>query len=507
MKKPKPKQFPALEAELWPLDKIIEYPNNPRTHPQDQIELLARLLKRGIDQPIVVDEDGIILKGHGRKMAAALAGFTEFPVVQRFGLSESEKRAERMSDNVVALMSGWSSELLRTELGQLQTEGYNLPMVGFTDKQLAALGFAPATPRHPDEVVEPPKKPVVQVGDLWVLGQHRILCGDSTDKASWRMLMAPGETASMVWTDPPYGVSYEARSGDFAVIEGDTKRRDDLYKMLVAAFKSMVHVTSNQAAFYVWHASSTRNDFTQAMTAAALEERQYLIWAKPSISLGWGDYKWAHEPCFYAAKAGGTAAFYGEAHASTIWRIESVRTKEAATVIGPGLAVLDGQGQMLYVQAKAPKSKRLREIRLSEASPKLILAADNAGTSTVWEVSRDSGYVHPTQKPVELATRAIENSSRPTEIVVDGFSGSGTLLIGCEMTGRRARVMDLDPKYVQAAIERWQNFTGQEAMLGDQTFAEVAQERQRGRRASQKKTPATKAGASRKAAVRAQAAE
>lgn len=477
---PKQEEAPSVPLpKMWPLAKIKPYPNNPRTHPQEQIELLAELLRKfGPDQPIVVDEAGVILKGHGRRLAAEAAGLKQFPVVQRGGLSDADKAALRIADNQVALLSGWDTSLLRIDVNDLKMAGYEIDLLGFSDKQIASYLPEPAAPQNPNEIVEPPNKPVVRPGDIWILGEHRILNGDTTEAKSWDLLMQ-GEKASMVFTDPPYGVSYEAASGEFDVIQGDRKRRDDLYQMLVKSISLMAKNTSKRGAIYIWHASATRNDFAQAITTSGLIEKQYLIWAKPSMVLGRADYQWSHEPCFYCAHEGSSPEFYGDRTGTTVWRVEPIRTAQAAALLGSGIVVLDGNGNTMFLQARAPKTKKVREIRLTEQAPTLMIS-DPTGSGTVWEVSRDSGgYIHPTQKPVELATRAIENSSRPGEIVVDGFSGSGTTLIGCEMTGRRARVIDIDPRYVQAAIERWQRFTqGQATLEGDgRTFAEVAKDR------------------------------
>lgn len=482
----------APVQKMMLLSKIKPYPNNPRTHPTEQITLLASLMKQhGIDQPIVVDEEGVIIKGHGRRLAAIEAGFKHFPVIQHTGLSEEDKRAIRIADNQIALLSGWETSLLRVELTDLSQAGYEMPLLGFSDKTIADYLPKPEDPVDPNAIIDPPKRPIVRAGDIWNLGEHRIMCGDSTSKETWSALM-DGQQAAMVFTDPPYGVSYESDGNQFEVIKGDRKRQDDLYQMLVRSIGLMASHARKRAAVYIWHASSTRNDFAQAITAAGLVERQYLIWAKPSMVLGRSDYQWAHEPCFYCAHEGETADFYGDRTGTTVWRIEPVRTAQAAALLGSGIIVLDGEGSTLYLQGKAPKAKKAREIRLTKQAPTLMIS-DPTGTGTVWEVSRDSGtYIHPTQKPVELATRAIENSSRPGEIVIDGFSGSGTTLIGCEMTGRFARVVDLDPQYVQAAIERWQAFTKAEATLerDGRTFAEIAKERSGQRKAAGQKNSA-----------------
>lgn len=468
-------------AKMWPLEQIKPYPNNTRTHPDRQIELLASLLKKyGPDQPIVVDESGIILKGHGRRLAAFKAGQKDFPVVQRFGLSDDDKRAMRIADNQVALLSGWDKGLMRMEIAALDAANYAMPLLGFDQVTLDAYRPKKPDTRNPDKLPAPPKKPVVRPGDLWELGGHRILCGDSTEAATWKRLCAGErgpEKAAMHFTDPPYGVSYEARSGEFEIIEGDAKRRDDLYKMLVKSFRCMAKVSSDDAAFYIWHASSTRNDYSQAITASGLIERQYIFWAKPSIGLGYSDYRWAHEPCFYASKAEHKPAFYGAPSESTIWRVQLSRPNESAAVIGPGIVLVDGQGHTLYLLPKTPKNKKLREVRLTASRPTVHLS-DDGDTGTVWEVARDRDYEHPTQKPVELARRAIENSSRRGEIVADGFAGSGTTIIGAELTGRRCFAIELDPTYAQVCIERWQAFSGQAAVMGGETLEQIAKKRQ-----------------------------
>lgn len=378
------------------------------------------------------------------------------------GGPKKKKKAVRIKDNSLALLSGWETSLLRVELADLSKAGYEMPLLGFSDKTIADYLPNPEDPVDPNAITDPPKRPIVRAGDIWNLGEHRIMCGDSTSKETWSALMDE-QQAAMVFTDPPYGVSYESDGNQFEVIKGDRKRRDDLYQMLVRSIGLMTSHTKRSGAVYIWHASMTRKDFAQAITAAGLVEKQYLIWAKPLV-LGGFDYQQAHEPCFYCAHEGETADFYGDRTGTTVWRIEPVRTAQAAALLGSGIIVMDGEGSTLYLQGKAPKAKKAREIRLTKQAQTLMIS-DPTGTGTVWEVSRDSsGYIHPTQKPVELATRAIENSSKPGEIVIDGFSGSGTTLIGCEMTGRCARVIDLDPQYVQAAVERWQKFTGKDAV-------------------------------------------
>jgi DNA modification methylase len=457
------------------LSALTANPHNARVHPPEQIEhIRASIREFGFTIPVLVDEMGILLAGHARVIAAGMDGAEEVPCIVARGWSEAKKRAYIEADNRLSALGQWDADKRKAELAFLAEEGFNLAAIGWESDDLAKfLGTAEPEPeRDPDMVGVLPTNPIVRPGEVWELGAHRLICGDSTAKDTWRKLMGV-ERANLVFTDPPYGVSYQQSSGEFGVIEGDHKRRDDLFKMLVGAFQRLAEITVPTAGFYIWHASSTRRDFEEALDAAGLQEKQYLIWAKPSLVLGRADYHWAHEPAFYCSHAGQTPDFYGDRAQQTVWRLEMVRTDQAATVIGPGVLLLDGNGQSLFVKGKAPKSKKLREVRLTDQRPRVLLS-DSTGTGTVWEIARDHDYVHPTQKPTELVVRAIENSSKHGDIVADAFSGSASTIIACEMTGRRARSSELDPAYVQAGIERWQRFTGKKATLDGETFEAVA---------------------------------
>lgn len=319
-----------------------------------------------------------------------------------------------------------------------------------------------ALEQHEDDAPEKPGAPVTRRGDLWHLGGHRLMCGDATHAEDVEQLMG-GYEAHMVFTDPPYGVSYDPVNDDFEMIAGDDKRDDELAVGLLApALKQAARHTAPDAAFYIWHASATREDFTHAMRAAGLVELQYLIWAKPSIVLGYSDYRWSHEPCFYAGKAGTRPAFYGGRDQGTVWRVGFTREREVSTVLGPGMLLLDGAGGTLYLTPKVPKNRKLRRVRLG--SGQSVRLEPDHGEKTVWEVAREMRMSHPTQKPVELARRALQNSSRPAEIVLDLFLGSGTTLIGAEATGRRCFGMELDPGYCDVVVRRWEALTGQKAV-------------------------------------------
>lgn len=311
-----------------------------------------------------------------------------------------------------------------------------------------------------DDAPAAPKKAVARRGEVWSLGEHRVMCGDSTNSADVQKLMG-AERAALVFTDPPYGVSYEARSGDFDVIDGDRKRDDELHALVAGALKQAVHFSRDDAAFYIWHASSTRREFEDALRDAGLVERQYLIWAKNSIVLGYSDYRWAHEPCFYASKDGKKPAWHGDKAQPTVWRATLRKRSGLATTLGQALLLTDGAGGQIALAPRQAKGKKSRGARLAAGQSIFIETASNG--STVLEVSRDHDYVHPTQKPVELARVAFLNSTLPGEIVLDLFGGSGTTMIGAEATGRRARIMELDPRYVDTEVKRWEEMTGRKA--------------------------------------------
>lgn len=356
-------------------------------------------------------------------------------------------------------------------LGELQPLGMDLDLTGFlADERYMLLGPEKQT-KDPDSAPSVAAgRPTAKPGELWKLGEHRVLCGDATKIKDWQKLFAgankfaSADKAAMIFTDPPYGVDYEGHDKVWDKIKNDGRSQDDkLHSLLTHALTWACKNSADEAAFYIWHASSTRDDFAQALRDAGLQERQYLIWAKPGILIGHADYNWAHEPCFYAAKAGCKPAFHGDRTQSTCWRVAFAESTKVGTVIGPGILILDGKGGTLYAQSKAPKGRKLRQIRLNEKQSAILAAADEA-RGTLWEVGKDHGYEHPTQKPVELARRAIENSSRVGETVTDPFLGSGSTLIAAEITGRRCYGMELEPKYVDVIVARWEKFTGRKAV-------------------------------------------
>ena len=464
--------------DAMPLDALIEFQGELKTLSKDAFKKLRKeILELGFISPVLIwkapDGRPRILDGHQRTRALRQMrdkegmGVPDLPVVWIEALDE--KTAKKA---VLALTS---------QFGKMQPEGLHafmteadlsLPEVEgsfrFADIDMGVFAEdyygGKSDDKDPDAPAAPRGPAIAKPGDLWILGEHKLMCGDSTNAKDFETLM-DDDQADLVFTDPPYGVSYKA-PGAGKAIAGDELRDDGLAtKLLIPAFKLMAAAARNTAAFYIWHAIATREDFAYAMKAAGLVERQYLIWAKPSITLGHADYQWSHEPCFYAAKSGSTPAFHGDRTQATVWRV-AMRQPEGAgmdtsLVLANGIEVLDGARGRLFLAPAAPKGKKTRQIRLHAGEAVSIHAG--TGASDLWEVSRDFRTEHPTQKPVELATRGIENSSRPGEVVLDPFGGSGSTLIAAHKTGRRARTMEKDTEYCDQIIARWEAFSGQKA--------------------------------------------
>lgn len=455
-----------LRVEYVPIKSVKPAKGNARLHPPDQVAALAAMMREhGWTQPIVVDERREILAGHGRLQAAYQNGETEVPILTRTGLSQAQKRAYRLADNKIGERSAWDTKLLGTELKALADMGFDMTLTGFDSGEIADF-LRPPPSQHGEPPVPALQKPAVSaLGDVWLMGEHRLICGNNEKKATLAALMN-GRQAAMVFTDPPYGVSYEARSGKFEVITGDGLRRGQLSKMLHSAFSTAIEHVRPDAGWYVWHASSTREDFASAMRDVGLIELGYIFWSKSGAVLGWSDYRWAHEPCFYAARQGTKPAFYGDRSHVTNWRVGFVNAEgELEMAIGQGLVIALPSGEEIYI-GPVPKGRKLRHIQLQPDQRALLQTSDEL--DNVWEVSRDSGHgkeesIHPTQKPVELARRAIANSSREGEIVLDFYAGSGSTLIGAEQLGRACYAAELEPPHVDAIVRRWQTLTGKQA--------------------------------------------
>jgi DNA modification methylase len=441
-------------ASGWaPLDRFVPYPNNARTHPENEVAALATILKeRGFDQPIVVDEAWVILKGHGRLEAAQLAGLKGAPYVQRRGLSEAEKKAIRIEDNALPLLAGWDAKLLRGDLLELKNEGYDLPLLGFSEAQLRVFGVSLGTDGpDPEAVPEPPAVAVTKPGDLWIMGDHRLLCGDSTDGDD--VALACGDlNPHLLITDPPYGIDYRP-AWRKERIDTKLKLSQDGKKVMKRNFSASGAVYNDDQAdwtvvwqicgcdvAYIWHAGLRSSVVQRSLQQAGYLLRAQIIWNKPHFAMAMGDYHWQHECCFYGVRRGARSHWNGDRKQTTVWDINS-----------------------------------------------------NVGFTSKTE-GKDARTGHGTQKPVECMRRPMVNNTRPGEAVLDPFMGSGTTIIAAEIEKRRAVGLEVDPTYCDLAVRRWETFTGRKAVRAEARAAEGAGTRPAGRRRAPARSPAPSPG-------------
>lgn len=400
---------------------LIPYVRNAKEHTDKQVELIANSIRKfGWTQPIVIDKQNEIVIGHGRLLAAKLLNLPEVPCLRVENLTEAEIKALRLADNRLNEITGFDMKLVKLELKDLPPEVFDY--TGF-DKDLII------EPDAKDDEVPTDAPSVAQVGDMWQLGRHRIMCGDSTLPGDVEKLMG-GFQADMVFTDPPYNVNYAGRGENTSQhIENDNMDRAKFQEFLNAVFMRIATHTKRGGGMYVFHASSTQREFENALEMNGITIKNQLIWNKPTASMGWGDYRWKHEPFFYAAFKDAETRFYGD------------RTN---------YTVIDFQKDEPEIL------KLIQRIKKSESQ----------GKTTIWTMKRDNvqEYVHPTQKPVELITFALANSSKEGDIVLDLFGGSGSTIIAAEKAHRACYSMELDPKFVDIIIARWQEYTGQQAV-------------------------------------------
>lgn len=472
----------ATNFELWQVDQLIPYARNPRTHTDEQVaQLAASIMEFGFANPLLVGSDGVVIAGHARLQAARKLGLSEVPVIVLDHLSEAQRRALVIADNQLAIAgTGWDEELLRGLLVDLRQDEFNLDLLGFSDEEIAGwLAQEPGAPQEglteEDAVPEPLEEPVTRRGDLWILGNHRLLCGDSASSEDVQRLVE-GALVDLVNTDPPYNVRVEPRSNNaiaaglssFANLSNDPKlahrdRGGESIKREIAHRKGLQHhqgfdlhrgaskakATTKKmrpkdralandfmkdadydvllrqwfgniaaalkpgGAFYLWGGYANCANYPPALAECGLYFSQAIIWVKNMPVLTRKDFMGAHEWCFYG------------------WR------EGAAHWFNP----------------------------------------DYNNVRDVWEVAKvpPQSMIHLTEKPVELAARALTYSSKAGETVLDLFGGSGSTLIACEKLGRRARLMEIDPPYCDVIIRRWQEYAGKAAKLeaSGQTFDEV----------------------------------
>ncbi len=404
----------ASSIERVAVEALLPYAANARTHSDEQVaQIAASIAEFGFIAPCLIDDRGVLIAGHGRLLAARRLGLRDVPAIRLKHLTDAQARAYRIADNQIALNAGWDEALLAAELERLKETGFDLDLLGFGDDQLASLlaGLDPegdAAAGEEDSVPDPPKDPITRPGDLWILGDHWLLCGDATSKRDVARLL-DGEAPHLMVTDPPYGVEYDPNwrndAGVSATARTGKVRNDDR-----ADWREAWRLFPGDVA-YVWHAGIHARTVIESLEAAEFAIRSQIIWSKPRFVLGRGDYHWQHEPCLYAVRRQATGHWQGARDQSTVWSI--------------------------------PWSSQ--------------------GTANGDE---DGATVHGTQKPVECMRRPILNNSGVGDHVYEPFAGSGTTIIAAETTNRACLAMEIDPAYCDVIVERWQSLSGGKAERG-----------------------------------------
>ncbi len=409
-----------IAIEMLPIDDLVPYEKNPRAHPPSQIAKLAGSIREfGFIVPAVIDKDNVIVAGHGRLLGAKEAGLRIAPCIRAEHLSPTQIKAFRLADNRSAQDSSWLDDILKDELGALAALDFDMALTGFDDRELQKLLIGAEDMERAEETPPVPVNPVTIKGDVWLLGKHRIVCGDSTNATDVAKALN-GVVPHLLVSDPPYGVEYDANwrneadrangkpYGARAVGKVENDDRAD-WREAWALFPGDVA--------YIWHAGVMAGPVADSLIACGFAIRSQIVWAKSNFAIGRGDYHWQHEPCWYAVKAKAKNAHYcGDRTQSTLWKIDKPQKSETG---------------------------------------------------------------HSTQKPVECMLRPINNNSSPGQAVYEPFSGSGTTIIAGEMSGRSVHAIELNPAYVDVAVQRWQTFANGVATLeGDgRTFAEIADAR------------------------------
>ena len=410
------KSWPADKVERRAIKKLIPYARNARTHSDEQVAQIAASMREwGWTNPILIDEAGGIIAGHGRVLAARQLGLTDAPCMVATGWSEGQKRAYVLADNKLALNAGWDAEMLSLEIKGIADLGFDMTLAGFGEDELAALSADKTEGlTDPDDVPDAPERPVTVLGDVWLLGKHRIVCGDSTDADTVTKCLN-GVAPHLMVTDPPYGVEYDPSWREKAGVADGDYAKGKVLNDDNADWREAWALFPGDVA-YVWHAGLFAGVVGESLIATKFKLRSQIIWDKGQLVLSRGDYHWQHEPCWYAVREGKTGHWASDRKQVTVWQIDKPRKSETG---------------------------------------------------------------HGTQKPVECMKRPIENNSSPGQAVYEPFSGSGTTIIAGEITGRSIHAIELDPAYVDVAVKRWQEFTGKQATLEDdgRSFADVSGER------------------------------
>lgn len=445
------------EVRLVAVEALLPYARNSRNHDKAQVAAIARSMKEvGFTNPLLI-ADGGILAGHGRLMAAKSIGLSRVPCIDLSHLSEPQRRALVIADNRLAEMASWDLEMLKLETDDLRALGLDLEAeTGFAEEDLAKLfeGMVDAEPPggggDPDDVPDVPAVPHSRLGDVWEVAGHRVMCGSSLEAKDWDVLMA-GELADVVWTDPPYNVDIGGKNDQIAKSQGrknktgailnDSMGDKDFYNFLLAMYRAVFDQMKPGAAIYVFHADSEGINFRTAFRDAGFKLQSVLSWKKNSLVLSRWDHQPISEPALYGWKPGAAHRWFGGRKQTTFsemgsgspfQKMEDGRWK---VVIGDEVFIVSGDATV-----------------------------ESAPSSVIQEPRPSKSDLHPTMKPTNLVLRQLRNSARPGDVVLDAFGGSGSTAVAAHQAGMHARLMELDPKYVDVIVRRLEMFTGERAV-------------------------------------------
>ena len=437
-----------LEIVYLKPEELTPYEGNARKHAPEDVEQIKESIKAdGFNDPIGIwGEKNLIVEGHGRRIAAMELGLDRVPCIRLDHLTDAQRRDYAIRHNFTSDQSEFDFGKLREEVAALEIEGLDMSYLDSLGEELqGALGESVDDYQiTEDEPPEPPEEPTAKRGQIWQLGRHRLMCGDSTDTDDVAALM-DGDLADLLLTDPPYNVdlghyesAYDARKlhrrTDGLLIENDSwENDDDFIEFLVKCFKNALDSMKPGAAFYIWYASNQSMNFLRATEKAEMEIRQHLIWNKSTFTLGRQDYQWKHEPCLYGWKDGAAHYFIDIRNIPTVF------------------------------EDNIPDVKHMKKEEMAELIEKIY--SDRIPTTVINEDKPTRSELHPTMKPIGLLARQIQNSTKPDWLVLDLFGGSGSTMITCEQMNRVCYSMEIDPHYVDVIIQRWENFTGEKAVL------------------------------------------
>lgn len=472
MARPKPARGAVPQIQLRALVELLPYARNARTHNAAQVtSLKASMQEWGWTNPVLVDGDGVVA-GHGRIMAASelyAAGVTisfpggaeippgMVPTIDCSGWSPTQRKSYILADNQLANLAGWDVGMLKLEVDELEAEGFDMELAGFSDQLLGELFMGIEPPGgdgdgdgDPDDVPEPPDHPVSMPGDVWVCGAHRVMCGNSTIPEDWDRLM-PGEAADACFTDPPYNVDVGRKNrlldktlggirSDSGALKGDKMSEADFDALIRGAYGQLLRVLRGGATIYVAHSDKAGGMFRGLFEEVGFHFSQSLIWKKNVHVLGMSDFQPIHEPILYGWKPGSKHRWYGGRKNTTVLDMGDG---------GPFTRMEDGRWQ----------------IKVGDSV--MVVAGDatvsEAPSSVIYEPKPQKSGLHPTQKPVALVERLLKQSARSGDLVVDAFGGSGTTMVAADRLGMSSRLMELDPRYVDCIVVRWQMLTGRRA--------------------------------------------